>query len=80
MKTSTTSGMVEAREALREAMTGPTSGGIARQLAPVVLGAIVSGQVPGVSFTPFPPIDPTTGRPANYRKLDGTWVTIAEGD
>jgi hypothetical protein len=25
-----------------------------------------------------PPIDPTTGRPANYRKEDGTWVTIAE--
>ena len=25
-----------------------------------------------------PPIDPTTGRPANYRKEDGEWVTIAE--
>jgi hypothetical protein len=25
-----------------------------------------------------PPIDPTTGRPANYRLVTGEWVTIAE--
>ena len=25
-----------------------------------------------------PPIDPMTGRPANYRTAEGVWVTIAE--
>ena len=28
----------------------------------------------------WPPIDPTTGRPANFRRENGDWVTIAEGD
>lgn len=47
-----TSGMVEARKAIERALTGPTSGGIARQLSPVILGAIVAGEIPGVTFTP----------------------------
>jgi hypothetical protein len=34
--------------ALVEAMIGPTSGGIARQLAPVILAAILAGKIPGV--------------------------------
>lgn len=50
-----TNGMVEAREAIERALIGPTSGGAARQLAPVILAAIVNGQVPGVSFTPAKP-------------------------
>ena len=32
----------------KDAMTGPTSGGIANQLAPVVLDAIITGKIPGV--------------------------------
>ena len=47
-----TQGMVEARNAIERALIGPTSGGTARLLAPVVLSAIVSGQIPGVTFTP----------------------------
>jgi hypothetical protein len=34
--------------ALEQAMIGPTSGGTARQLAPVILAAIKAGQIPGV--------------------------------
>jgi hypothetical protein len=41
-----------ARDALRIAMTGPTSGGVAHQLAPVVLDAIILGQIPGVVWRP----------------------------
>lgn len=39
-----------AQEALRLAMVGPTSSGAARQLAPVILEAIIAGRVPGVKF------------------------------
>jgi hypothetical protein len=44
----TTRAKAAAEKALKAAMTGPTSGGIANQLAPVVLRAIITGKVPGV--------------------------------
>jgi hypothetical protein len=44
----TTRAKIAAEKALKDAMTGPTSGGVANQLAPVVLRAIITGKIPGV--------------------------------
>jgi hypothetical protein len=50
--TRTTRAKIAAEKALKGAMTGPTSGGVANQLAPVVLRAIITGKIPGVVWRP----------------------------
>lgn len=50
--TRTTRAKIAAEKALKGAMTGPTSGGVANQLAPVVLRAIIAGTIPGVVWRP----------------------------
>ena len=45
-------------DALRRAMIGPTSSGVARNLAPVILDAIILGKIPGVTVNfAIDPID-----------------------
>lgn len=44
------------------------------------VGALLRADLTAAIGEAAPPVDPSTGRPANYRTVDGVWVTIADPD